>query len=320
MRLLTYDELPEEAAASSALTQFSAFGRPWRNGEIDLYRRSGALAPFVGVFAVEGRQVIGQTYCFRYTYRFPSGEAPVGGVAAVATRPDRTGRGVAHRILEEVHRREREGGVDHILLWTNRSWSAHRLYERLGYRDIYHPLLALRAFGPDAPAPIRHRVRRARVADVASMEELHAAATRRRWGFGARRPGTLALEVRSEGVKMLQQFWVAVRGRRLEGYAALTENRGRVECGELVARTNAAENALLRQHARRARKRWGVLDYSVASDRRSLLRRERYTLTDQAWFVLMGARTDGRAVSTRRQCATFGTDDSRFVCYLGDRF
>jgi GNAT superfamily N-acetyltransferase len=320
MRLLTYDELPPDVAPTLALTQSSAFGGPFLPRQLRRYRRGRVFAPYVGVFAVEDGGVIGQTYCLRFPFTFPDGLATVGGIAAVATRPDQTGRGIARRILEEVHRHEREDGVERVALWTNRSWGAHRIYERLGYRDVHHPAFALRWF-ETAPPPLRGvTVRRARRSDLEALEALHTRATRRRRGFTPRLPGAMVTEADATGAEFLGSVWVAVRDRRPVGYAILQPNAGRVACGELIAETRAAEEALFRQHARLARRRWGILDLSVAADHPERLRREGYTVADRAWFVLMGARSDLSESSTRARVREWGTDDPRWVCYRGDRF
>jgi ribosomal protein S18 acetylase RimI-like enzyme len=50
-------------------------------------------------------------------------------------RPDCRGRGLAQRLTEEVEANARAGGASRMILWSDtRFGTAHRLYERLGYR------------------------------------------------------------------------------------------------------------------------------------------------------------------------------------------
>jgi GNAT superfamily N-acetyltransferase len=319
VQLLTYDELRPEMAPTLALTHMGSFGDPPLPRDNQLYRRAGILAPYGGVFAVEGAQVVGQTYVLRFPFRFPDGPGTMGGIAAVTTRADRGGRGVARRVLEEVHRREREDGVDRVALWTNRSWAAHRLYEKLGYRDIYHPPVAARWLGTRANPPAKRTVRRARPGDLAAMEELHTRVTADRWGFTPRPARWLRVEAKVVGKTYLAPFWVVLERGRLVGYAQIHVAASRAYCGELIAATSAAGETLRRHVERLAKGKWAVFDRTVATDRRALLRRLGYAEVGRAWYVLMGA-TPRAPKDVRTTTRTFGADDPRWCSMSCDRF
>lgn len=319
MQLLTYDELRPEMQPTLALTHIGAFGDPFRPRPMKVYRRADVFAPYVGVFAVEGGEVVGQTYVLRFPYRFPDGPGTIGGIAAVSTRADRSRRGLARRILTEVHRREREDGIGHVALWTNRSWGAHRLYEQLGYRDIHHLTTAVRWVGDAGPHRSRRTVRRARATDVDAIAELHAAVTDGRLGFTPRPPRTLRADFTVEGKDFLRPLWVVAHGRKLLGYAHIQVTPARARCGELIARTAPAVEALVGHVGRLAKGKWAEFYQSAATDPATLLRRQGYTPLGRSWFVLMGASLKGPA-EARALIRAFGTNDPRWVCMVGDRF
>ena len=144
MRILTYDELAPEMDPDRALIHLSAFGGVYPSRAVGLRRRRLKILPdYVGVFAVEAGRILGQVFVDRLPYAFRDGPGTISGIAAVGTRPDKGRAGIARLLLTEVHRREREAGIDFAALWTNRSWGAHSLYERLGYRDVYSSPWAL---------------------------------------------------------------------------------------------------------------------------------------------------------------------------------
>ncbi len=154
MKLVGFDELPDSYDSDRALVQLAAFGGFLNRRRIDLWRRrTSVFADYFGIFAVDAGTVVGQTFVLRIPYTFPHGTESISGIAGVATRLDHARTGVARRILEEVHRREREAGIGYSTLWTNRSWGAHRLYEKLGYRDVYAPPGAVRVPPARSPRP-----------------------------------------------------------------------------------------------------------------------------------------------------------------------
>src|SRR5271155_5205513 len=233
MKLLTYDELPESTDSGRAMVHVAAFGGfPSRRAIATWRRQSSRLAEYVGVFAVDRGEVIGQAWVERFPYTFPSGMEIISGIAGVATRRDRARSGVARRILEDIHRRERESGISHSTLWTNGSWGAHRLYEELGYRDIYQPPFAARV-GPSVPRPPRgSRIRAGRLSDLDAIEEVHARFAADRWGFATRERGLSRLFVRVGDFQPRKQLLVASANGRVSGYAVVESTPFRTICGE----------------------------------------------------------------------------------------
>jgi GNAT superfamily N-acetyltransferase len=90
----------------------------------------------LAVDAVEDDQVLGQVGIFRLPMISTEGREDVGGVWAVATHPQHAGRGVASRLLNEVHARMRAAGLRFSTLGTHRHGVAHKLYRQHGYVDM----------------------------------------------------------------------------------------------------------------------------------------------------------------------------------------
>jgi GNAT superfamily N-acetyltransferase len=318
MQLRTLDEIGPGLELSRLLLHSAAFGVTTRE-HFEIYRKSGLLADYAAIFAVEGGEVIGQTIVFRFPYRFPDGAGTLAGIAAVTTRPDRARRHVAQRIFQEIHERERAAGVDHVALWTNSSWGAHRLYERLGYRDVWFPLTAARLVPKRGPSTRRSSIRWARRRDLRALDELHDRVCADRLGFAVHAGHGLAVDMDLGYLTPKEELRVYWKGSRPEGYASVSVSKARAECWELVAASTEARDALLADAERRARGKFLSLDCSSAADHEKALRARGYRVLRQGWYPFMGTSLR-RRLTAKSAIAEFGTGDPRFVCFRSDRF
>lgn len=321
MRVLTYDELTASMDLDRALIHLSAFGGVFSSRAVSLVRsRLKALADYVGVFAVENGRVLGQIFVQRIPYAFRDGPGRISGIAVVGTRPDRGRHGIARRLLTEVHQREREAGLEFAALWTNRSWGAHTLYERLGYRDVYSSPWVVH--GPAGPRRRRARapgVRPGRRTDLEEIDRLHDRECERRLGFYRRPRGFSATDVLLGSIDPGKNLIVARQGPKLVGYAHIDPSSSRVLCGELVGESSAVRRLLVSEVIRSAGKRHFVFQHTLLGDAPALFRGHGYLSVPTSWYVLMGA--DLRHDWTRSEAVgRFATDDPRFVCLAGDRF
>ena len=321
MQFRTFDELSSSMDADRLLVHLSSLGGAADRRAVALWRqRSNALADYVGVFAVDAGHVVGQTLVKRLPYTFPDGTEIIGCVASVGTRPDRARHGVARRLLEEVHRRERESGIRFVALWTNRSWGAHRLYERLGYRDTYAFPWAVRPPRARRTPPGRpSHVGPATASDLAEIERFHDRENADRLGFCRRPPRTLRLAVTVGDIDPGRELLVARSAGRIVGYATVRSNSVRSLCGELVAANRAAAADLVRAVELRAGTNAVAFQQTPVTDHLRLLRARGYATLLDGWYVFMTLALDG-AWNVRSAIATFRPDDPRFVCCEGDRF
>jgi GNAT superfamily N-acetyltransferase len=321
MRFLTFDELTPSMDAERLLVHLSTLGGAADRRSVAVWRRrSNIFAEYVGVFAVEAGHVVGQTLVKRLPYTFPGGTEVIGAIASVGTRPDRARAGVARQILEEVHRREREAGIRYVALWTNRSWGAHRLYEKLGYRDVYAFPWAVRP--PRAIGNRRHpeiKVRPAHPGDLSELERLHDRRAAGRIGF-CRRPKRLLHTASATGELTPQKALIVAPARgRIEGYADLVSTPVRTVCGELVAESLAIRVSLVAAVELRAKGTAVAFQHTPVADTPELFRHRGYATMTAGWYVLMAGGLD-RPMSSRAAIATFATHDRRFLCLSGDRF
>lgn len=317
MRILTWDELPSSVEAERVGLELAAFSGPLDRRTVEVYRRARLLlSEYVGLFAVDRGEILGQTAALRIPYRTRSGVETVTGVASVTTRRDAGGRGIARTILEEVHRREAEAGARFALLWTNPSWYAHTLYERLGYRDVWIPPLAVRTSRPGRVR--RPALRPATSRDLGALERLHRETLGDLCGFAPRPERFLTVPYRA-GHLDLAGLGVARVGGRPVGYAVSTTGPGLVRCGELVARPEHA-GAVLDALEATAGARDLAVGNSPALALRAELRRRGYWLRERhEWRTLMARPLRGRA-TTRALREELAVDRPEFVCLGLDRF
>jgi GNAT superfamily N-acetyltransferase len=116
--------------------------------------------PFFTVNAIEDDMVIGQAGVFRLPMISVDGREDVGGVWAVVTHPNYSGRGVTSCLLEEAHGRMRAAGLRFSTLGTDRYRRAYNIYRRHGYEDM-HIWAATLAAWETAHQPTRLRAERA---------------------------------------------------------------------------------------------------------------------------------------------------------------
>lgn len=321
MRFLTFDELSPSMDRERLLVHLAALGGATDRRAVGIWRRRSDLySEYVGVFAVERGRVLGQTLVKRLSYTFPDGTEKIGAIASVGTRPDRARRGIARQILEEVHRREREAGIRYVALWTNRSWGAHRLYQQLGYRDLYAYPWAVHA--PRGRPSRRRRggvVRPGQRGELSALDRLHDRWAEGRLGFCRRPKRFFRISVPTRDLDAAKDLIVAREAGRITGYAVLQSTSIRTVCGELVATSARARDALVVEIERRARATRVAFQHSPVTDFPGYFRRRGYVSLIAGWYVLMGAEL-GRHWSSDTAVARFASHDPRFLCLAGDRF
>lgn len=134
MKILEYDQVDP---VSVLHLNMLALNFPLTPEHVARIRRTDPRPfPGLGVYAIEDDQVIGQVGVFRLPMVSTEGREDVGGVWAVSTHPQYSGRGVASRLLQEAHIRMQEAGLRFSTLGTNRYRVAYPLYQRHGYDDL----------------------------------------------------------------------------------------------------------------------------------------------------------------------------------------
>ena len=307
--------------------QLAAFGAsdgdpPQDFGLIGRIKRLGHPASdYYAVYAVENDQVLSRVETLQLRFHGFEGAQTVVGISDVLTRPDGLGRGFAKALLREVHRRESARGRDWSFLWTHRSWGAHRLYESLGYEDVYSPPIALRESPRRAPRslPAGYRWTTAGVRDEGRLERLFDAATRGRLGFVPRSRGFPRVRFRL-GWRKPENHRILTFGRQAVGYANLSDlSSWNVSTNEVVVTLPEHLEPMVLGLEALARGRW--LTFQVTSfvrDAEKVLATRGYAVYPTSHFVLMAKRL--RSKPSRGEDLRGVFRSSRFSSHRGDMF
>ena len=285
-------------------------------------RRMGYPASdYWGVYAVEGDQLLARVESLDLPFTGRAGTETVAGIANVVTRPRGLGRGLARALLREVHRRSEAGGARWSFLWTHRSWGAHRLYESLGYRDVYSPPYAYgriaRARPRGSNAGVRLGVGTAR--DDAVVGRILRAAARGRFGF-LRRPTSHARTRVRLGGRRWDRYRILREGSRPVGYAYLADvHPESLTVTEVAVTAPEHRAAMIAGLSSLARGRWLAFQFtSFAADAESELRAEGFLVERTSHTVLM-ARPLGTAARRGEDLGALGRDPG-FSSHRGDMF
>ncbi|MCI4321878.1 MAG: GNAT family N-acetyltransferase [Thermoplasmata archaeon] len=321
MQILDFDELPSALHPQVAAMRWLDREAPQDVAFVRRLRREGFPATdYFGVYAVEGGELLSRVETLALPWRGGGETRTVLGISDVLTRPDAGGRGLARRLLVELHRREAALGRPWSFLWTRRSWGAHRLYEKLGYRDVYSAPSSLRKI----PSTVRRRLppgvswRKAKVRDFARLEQILSAATRDRFGFVPRWPGSFRLKHRL-GWRPASSYRMLMKSGRAVGYANLTTELTTVEAHEVVVEDPADSGAMIAAIEREAAGQWLAFgSTSFGWDHRAELSSRGYAVYPLSHLTLM-ARPLHRMARGARSASEVAADP-RFVCHRGDQF
>jgi GNAT superfamily N-acetyltransferase len=325
MHIYSLDELPQ--ALRPQLAAFGVVdGGPPQDWEfirrLRRHRRTGLpCSEYYAVYAVDEDRVLSRVETLDLVFTGPSGPQTVVGISDVVTRPEGLGRGFARGLLREVHRRGIDQGRDWSFLWTHRTWGAHRLYEELGYEDVYSPPYALRKIPRSArrTPPTGYRWRVASASDAARLERLLAADTARRLGFVPRKPGSARIRFRV-GWRKPENHRILSRRSRPVGYAYLSEDsRRNLVAGEVVLTSPAHREAMIGALEGLARGRWLTFQNTTfVRDTDALLRARGYAVYPAAHVVLMAKRLTGAGARGEDLRTVF--EDALFSGHRGDMF
>jgi GNAT superfamily N-acetyltransferase len=178
--------------------------------------------PFFCLYAQADNAVVGQVGVFRLPVVSTEGADEVGGVWAVCGHPAYANQGIATRLLEEAHARMRAAGLRFSTLGTDRYRVAHRLYEKLGYQDVFSsPSMVARR--EDLPETSALRATQAGNEYLSLADQLFEQIASGGLGFARRhRPFFPFLERR--GYLRGEDLWIIWRGDEAVGYALASLN------------------------------------------------------------------------------------------------
>jgi GNAT superfamily N-acetyltransferase len=316
LRILEFDELSSTVEPQAQLLDLSAAWAPNDFKRFKEARRMGyPSADYVGVYAVEGGEILSAVRVLRLPYTTPKGVQQVAGIQGVVTRRDRGRKGLARELLLEVHRREKAAGSAYSLLWTGRGQVAHSLYENLGYRDVYTPeLVTIRKESRDSPQ--RYTLKNVKKDGLGSLEMLHGKATAGRLGFTPRPPGIVRSLIHL-GFLAKESLRALFRGGKLVGYVILQKQSTWCGLNELVLDSETPVEKVLPALEATAQGGWFVIRNTAARESLSLLRRRGYHYSPFAYYSLLALSLEKPSEDLAEE---LGTEDPRFTCQQLDYF
>jgi GNAT superfamily N-acetyltransferase len=320
MRILEYSELTAAQRRLAPGIDFSDGDPPSLSDRVNRIRvRGERFLRYASLHAVDRGVPVARVGSTRVTFVPIVGEAEtICGITDVITRSDALRRRFATRLIEESHARARAEGVRWAFLWTHRAWSAHHLYERLGYRDLYSPALVTRRPSAAArPSSRPVRLRAARSGDAARLERLFAEASEDRVGFSRRPRGWFSTVFRL-GWRTPGSFRLAYSEGRMVGYVHLSLDRFDLVSREVVVPDPAHRGPLLDAIERTGRGRWiGIRSTTFLRDAAREVARHGYDRVPYDHAVMMACPLRSVDRSDWQQLA--GTiADPKFSLHGGD--
>ena len=244
MRIVEWDELPAGAEEQVHLMDMSANWTPQDFNTLKELRRLGyPTSDYFALFAMEGDQVLSAVRVLNIPVTTRRGTETIAAIQGVVTRYDRSGKGLARKVLTEVHRRERSAGRRLSMLWTTRSSFSHDLYSSLGYSDFYTPETATKRITSGRPGDKRYAFRKVSGAEAGLLERLHAWATKGRLGFTPR-PAGIVTSLFRLGVVRPGAIRLVTLDERPIGYAEFQSGGGWAKSDEVVVERESTDEVL----------------------------------------------------------------------------
>lgn len=318
MRITDYDDIPAELEPQVHLLDASTGWMPMDFQRLKEARSLGyPIAPYFGVYAMEGREVESVVRVLRLPYTFANGERKtVSGIQGVVTRRERSGKGLARMLLDEVHRREAEAGTSFVLLWTGHSIMAHNLYLSMGYSDIYTPALAMRKCDLSGAGQQGYTTRALLAEGAETVQRLHTESTAGRVGFTPRAEGLLPALLRL-GFVAPDSFELILHGGEPVGYFQLKKERGWIRSDEVVLSKGVDPAVALSALESKGTGGWLTILGTFVSDNADLLRDRGYLMTSHSYSGLLARPLQGGQDDPRHE---LGVDQRSFTCHFLDYF
>ncbi len=284
---------------------------------ISTARKTGyPAAEYFGVYAVEDKDILSAVRVLRLPYTTRNGVERISGIQGVVTRRDRSRMGLARKLMEEVHRREKAAGSRFSLLWTSRGQVAHRLYEALGYVDVYTPDLAIVYCARKGTKPRGYDLKKPRSDHVGLIEKLHAKATKGRPGFTPRHLGLVQSLLKLKFIN-LDSFRLITHDHEPVGYALIQKSLGWPRVEELVTLDKTRPEETISLLESEALGGWLAIRNTAVRDYIETLRERRYGISHLAYYSLLALALDGHPSDMSK---ALGTTSRSFTCQAIDYF
>jgi len=317
LRIVDFGDLPPDVEQSVQLIDMTAGWGPMDFAKTREARRLGyPAADYFGVYAVEGREVLSMIRVLRIPYTTPNGTETVAAIQGVVTRRDRSRRGHARTLMNEVLRREKEAGSRFALLWTGRGMVAHALYNSAGYVDVYTPDIALKKCGARNPKPPGYSLKEVRPGDWRTLERLHRESTEGRLGFTPRPQGIVRALLKIPFIDA-DALRLIVRDGEPVGFGFVRKNPGWTAVEEMTLVPGADRGKALALFESDAGGQWLSLRNTFVRDAGAELKKRGYSTTNLAYYSLLAAPLGRSGGDVSR---SLGVSSRLFTCQALDYF
>ena len=318
MKILIFDELREDFDAQIQLLQR---GANWGIFDFEQIKRSLKLgypsSPYYGVYGIEENEVICKVEVIEFEFETINGIETVAGIAGVLTRQDKSREGLARKLLENVHQREKEAGIKISLLWTGCNNKAHNLYESLGYVDVYGPTFAVRKIPNNHNYDGKLKIRQASKEDAVVMENLHSKLANGRLGF-TKRPKGLTRMFFEVGIEEPKSFQIILsENSEPIGYAQFQESSW-ISSHEVVI-DQQYTNETISLLSKKAKGKWLSFGDTFVLDNKESLARQGYKISSYSYNTLMALPLDTNLTNSDI-ASLLGTKNPKFICQSMDHF
>jgi predicted acetyltransferase len=284
-------------------------------------RRSGYPASdYFAVYAVEGNQVLSAVRTIRLPYTMASGRQEIiSGIVGVVTRREASRRGLARKLLQEVHQREADVGSKLAVLQTGYGNVAYNLYLSMGYVDVFSVKLAMKRLGPGGSKRRSpgFEVRPVKLTDTETIERLHFDATKGRVGFSPRPKGYLRAMFRL-GLVEPNSYRLILSERKPVGYFHLRRGRGWFDLDEVVTSNEIDLKSTLSLLEAEAGQGWIILYSTFVNDSLVELKRRGYLFNEHTYSGFLARPLGDKGSSNVRK--EMGVDSGSFTCQFLDYF
>jgi GNAT superfamily N-acetyltransferase len=315
--IVDFGNLPEELEPQ---VQLLDVGAGWAPMDARRVREAIGLgypaAPYFGVYAIEKGEVVSAVKVLRVPFTKPHGKTEtVSVIQGVVTRRDRSGKGLARLLLEEVHRREKEAGYRLALLWTGRANVAHGLYSSLGYVDVYSSDMAIKRI-VQKRRPSGYEMKAVKEDDFGRIESIHALASKGRTGFVPRPKGLLNSLFKLGLLPPKSLSFVELDGEPV-GYVQTQVGDGWAKAEEVILRGGVDRDAVVSMLESQAAPGWLTFLGTFARDSSDLLKGRGYMVGGLPYYGLMARRLSGGSSDLRMY---LDTESLTFSCHYLDYF
>ncbi len=279
MKIVTYDDV--DPISVLQLTMLALDFQLTPEHAAHIRRTDPRPFPCFTVCAVEDDMAIGLVGIFRLPMITLDGREDVGGVWAVSTHPQFTGRGVATSLLDEAHTRMRAAGLRFSSLGTSRYRSAYKLYQRHGYEDL-HPWATAQARWETAQGSTPLRALPVGPEGYESVEKVFAGAAQGRLGFSWR----YTPFARMRDAVRLEDIWILWENGQPVGYALAQVNQSTLIISDVLLPETIQASQAVAAVAAKVKADFLRISVSRPSDVASL-ERAGYQIAYQDWSAFM---------------------------------